>query len=73
MPLARESVSRTIQFAGRHYVTYVNGEYGRRGTLWDGRYKGGVIPSEAYLLACSRYIELKPVRAGVVEMPGDYR
>lgn len=72
-PLVRESISRTIQFVGRHYVTYVNHQYGRSGTLWEGRHKGSVIASDAYLLACSRYIELNPVRAGMVEKPGDYR
>lgn len=72
-PQARDSISRTIQYVGRHYVTYVNHEYGRSGTLWEGRHKGSVISSDAYLLACSRYIELNPVRAGMVELPGDYR
>ena len=72
-PQARDSISRTRQYVGRHYVTYVNHEYGRSGTLWVGRHKGGVISSDACLLACSRYIELNPVRAGMVELPGDYR
>ena len=69
----RDSISRTIQHVGRHYVNYVNHHYGRSGTLWEGRHKGSVISSDAYLLACSRYIELNPVRAGMVEEPGDYR
>ncbi len=72
-PHARDSISRTIQYVGRHYVTYVNHQYGRSGTLWEGRHKGSVISSDAYLLACSRYIELNPLRAGMVEKPGDYR
>ena len=72
-PRARYSISRMIQYVGRRYVTYVNGQYGRSGTLWEGRHKGSVISSEAYLLACSRYIELNPVRAGMVEKPGDYQ
>ena len=71
-PLLRESISRTIQFVGRCYVTYVNHQYGRSGTLWEGRHKGSVISSDAYLLACSRYIELNPVRAGMVDKPGNY-
>jgi putative transposase len=72
-PEARESISRMIQYVGRRYVTYVNHQYGRSGTLWEGRHKGSIISSDAYLLACSRYIELNPVRAGMVEAPGDYR
>ena len=72
-PKARDAVSRMIQDVGRHYVTYVNSQYGRSGTLWEGRHKGSIISSEAYLLACSRYIELNPVRAGMVTTPEDYR
>jgi putative transposase len=72
-PLERDSISRTIQFVGRHYVTYVNRVYGRSGTLWEGRHKGSIISSDEYLLACMRYIELNPVRAGMVKTPGEYR
>jgi len=72
-PETRDAISRTIQHVGRHYVTYVNSQYGRSGTLWEGRHKGSIISSEAYLLACSRYIELNPVRAGMVTAPEDYR
>jgi putative transposase len=71
-PQSRDSISKTIQFVGRHYVTYVNHRYGRNGTLWEGRHKGCVIASEGYLLACMRYIELNPVRAGMVGTPGEY-
>jgi len=72
-PRGRDSISRTIQYVGRRYVTYVNAQYGRSGTLWEGRHKGSIISSAAYLLACSRYIELNPVRAGMVSVPGDYK
>lgn len=72
-PKARESISRMIQFVGRNYVTYVNHTYGRSGTLWEGRHKGCIIDGESYMLACSRYIELNPVRAGMVKTPGEYR
>lgn len=58
---------------GRRYVRYVNGRYGRSGTLWEGRFKSTVIDSERYLFVCSRYIELNPVRAGMVEDPAGYR
>ena len=45
---------------------------GRSGTLWDGRYKSSPVQTVAYLLACTRYIELNPVRARMVPAPGDY-
>lgn len=38
----------------------------RSGTLWDGRYKSSPVQKETYLLACTRYIELNPVRARMV-------
>jgi len=72
-PQERDSISRTIQYVGRNYVTYINHVYGRSGTLWEGRHKGSVISSDEYLLTCMRYIELNPVRAGMVALPGEYR
>lgn len=71
-PESREGISRVIQHVGRNYVTYINHSYGRSGTLWEGRHKGCIIDSESYLLACMRYIELNPVRAGMVSKPIDY-
>ena len=71
-PQDREGVSRMMQYLGRRYVPYVNHEYGRTGTLWEGRFKSSLIQARSYLLACYRYIELNPVRAGMVEAPVDY-
>lgn len=71
-PDATESISLTIQYVGRHYVPYINHSYGKTGTLWEGRHKGCVISSDDYLLSCMRYIELNPVRAGMVSKPIDY-
>ncbi len=62
-----------MQSVGRRYVRYVNSTYRRTGTLWEGRYKSALIDSEHYLLVCSCYIELNPVRAGMVNQPTDYR
>ena len=58
--------------AGR-YTRYRNGLEGRSGTLWESRYKSSPIQKDEYLLACCRYIELNPVRAGIVEAPEKYR
>lgn len=67
------SISHMMQDLGRKYVRYINHTYRRTGTLWEGRYKASLVDSEAYLLTCMRYIELNPVRAGMVEHPGEYR
>ena len=72
-PLEKASVSRMMQHVGRHYVPYVNQKYCRTGTLWEGRFKAAIVETATYLLACYRYIELNPVRAGIVSNPGQYR
>ena len=66
-------ITYLMQDIGRKYVRYVNHTYHRTGTLWEGRYKASLVDSEAYLLSCMRYIELNPVRAGMVTHPGEYR
>lgn len=65
--------SRLMQSLGRRYVQYANCFYRRTGSLWEGRFKSSVVQAESYLLACQRYIELNPVRAGMVADPGQYR
>lgn len=67
------AVSRLMQAIGRRYVGCFNARYGRTGTLWEGRFKSALVDSEDYLLRCYRYIELNPVRAGMVTDPLDYR
>ncbi|MGH8029050.1 MAG: transposase [Arenimonas sp.] len=67
------AVARTMQSVGRRYVRHINDTLTRSGTLWEGRYKSSLVDSEQYLLACQRYIELNPVRAGMVAEPGEYR
>ena len=71
-PLEMNGISKVMQSLGRVYVRYFNDSYGRTGTLWEGRYRATLVDSEAYLLTCYRYIELNPVRAGMVEHPADY-
>jgi len=58
---------------GQRYVQYVNRTYRCSGTLWEGRFRSCLLQEETYLLACQRYIELNPVRAGMVAHPGEYR
>ena len=71
-PEGDHGVSRLMQTLGRHYVRYFNYTYKRSGTLWEGRFKSCLVEAENYLLICQRYIELNPVRAGMVEAPADY-
>jgi len=71
-PATKTGVSQMMQSLGRAYVRYINQAYQRSGTLWEGRYKSTLVDSENYLLQVSRYIELNPVRAGMVQHPADY-
>lgn len=56
----------------QRYAHYFNRKHQRTGSLWEGRYKSCVIESSRYILACYRYIELNPVRAGIVSHPASY-
>ena len=71
-PEGEHGISKVIQMLGRYYVQYFNFTYQRTGTLWEGRYKAGLVDSAHYLLTCYRYIELNPVRAEMVDHPSDY-
>jgi putative transposase len=71
-PQATNGIGKLMQMLGRYYVQYFNYTYKRTGTLWEGRYRATMLDSEQYLLTCMRYIELNPVRTGMVEHPRDY-
>ena len=71
-PRANNAVSLMMQSLGRQYVRYFNFSYKRTGTLWEGRFKSCLVQEENYLLQLYRYIELNPVRAGMVKHPSDY-
>lgn len=57
---------------GQRYVQYFNRRYERSGSLWEGRFRSCITDTAHYVLACYRYIELNPVRAGIAPVPGDY-
>lgn len=65
-------VSQMMQALGRRYVQYFNRSHNRSGTLWEGRFRSCLVQEESYLLQLYRYIELNPVRAGMVDDPADY-
>src|SRR4051812_18507564 len=65
----RASISKLMQRLGTRYVGYFNYLHDRTGSLWEGRYKASLVEAERYFLTCQRYIELNPVRAGMVTHP----
>ena len=71
--MACGGISKLMQSLGGRFVAYVNHNYQRTGTLWEGRYKASLVAEDSYFLTCMRCIELNPVRAGIVDHPGDYR
>lgn len=72
-PHRPNAVSRLMQSLGRRYVQYFNYAYARSGTLFEGRFRSCLVQDSEYFLACLRYIELNPVRAGMVKDPAHYR
>lgn len=64
-PASADGLSRAMQSLGRRYVAWFNHRHQRSGALWEGRFRTCVIETEAYFLACQRYIELNPQRAGL--------
>ena len=71
-PGTEDGLPKMMQALGRSYVRYFNRTQQRSGTLWEGRYKSTLIQSDRYLLACMAYIDLNPVRAGLVARAQDY-
>ena len=72
-PEKAESAGNLLKRLGQRYVQYVNRTYKRSGTLWEGRFRSCIIQQQEYLFFCQRYIEMNPVRAGIVDYPGEYR
>ena len=71
-PQTDTGLPQLMQSVGRSYVRYFNDLQGRTGTLWEGRYRSTLIQTDQYLLTCMAYIDLNPVRAGMVSDPKDY-
>lgn len=71
-PQTQIGIPRMMQGVGRTYVQYFNRRHRRTGTLWEGRYRATTVQTDPYCLACMAYIDLNPVRAGIVKRPEDY-
>lgn len=72
-PYTADGISKAMQHIGQCYVRYFNDKYDRTGTLFEGRFKSSVIDADAWLFSCHRYIEMNPVRAGMVKQASEYR
>lgn len=66
-------ISRFMKQLNLAYFSYYKNKYGYSGHLWQGRFKSNIIDTDCYLLQCGKYIELNPVRAGIVNFPEQYK
>lgn len=71
-PREAGNASMLMKHLGQRYAQYINKTYRRSGTLWEGRFRSCLTRDDAYVLACYRYIELNPVRAGLVKDPSEF-
>jgi putative transposase len=65
--------ARLMKQLNQCYVQALNRALDRTGPLWAGRFNSALVTSDRYALVCHRYIELNPVRAGMVPHPRAYR
>ena len=72
-PTEPQGCATLMRNLGQRYVQYFNRRYERSGTLWEGRFHSCLVESAGYVIACHRYIERNPVRAGMVTSAGAYR
>lgn len=71
-PADAGSLARAMQALGRRHVAGFNRRHDRRGTLWSGRYRAGVVDGARWLTACMAFIETAPVRAGLAAAAADW-
>ncbi|MBI3231112.1 MAG: transposase [Burkholderiales bacterium] len=71
-PKDADGVSWLMKHLSQRYVQYVNQAHGRTGSLWEGRFRSSLLGGSDYILACYRYIEQAPVRAGLVAQARQY-
>jgi putative transposase len=71
-PRRATAVEEAMHDVAGRYAMYFNRRYQRTGSLFEGRYRATIIDTEVYWYTCMRYVELNPVRAGIVSTPQAY-
>lgn len=67
-----ERISNIMSGLAKAYSCYHHKAYSASGFLWQGRFKSKPVQKEKYLIACGRYIERNPVKAGMVNQAYEY-
>ena len=65
-------LSAFMHHLGSKFARLMNQRWGRTGTLFEGRFRSIMVETDSYLVTCMRYIDLNPVRAGLVRHPAHY-
>ncbi len=76
IPSLREKLSNLSEFVREikvGFTRYYNKRHYRRGYFWGDRFKSVIVENGETLINCLAYIDLNPLRAGLVERPEDYR
>ena len=71
-PTSDGSLSKVMETVSKAYAKYFNKIYGRVGHVFQGRFKSFLVQQERYFFACSRYVDMNPVKAQIVADPKDY-
>ncbi len=66
------NLSEFIREIKQDFSRFYNRLHNRKGTLWGERFKSVIVEDGQALLNCLAYIDLNPVRAGIVDFPEDY-
>ena len=69
----KEEIGTSIKRIAVGYVGWHNNKYGRKGHLFQNRFKSEVVESEEYLLTVIRYIHQNPVQAKLTKTLGEYK
>ena len=72
-PRDPQGISALMKRIAQDHAQYINRTCSRSGPFWEGRYYASFVDSETYFLRCHKYIEMNPVRAGLVHHPAEYR
>ncbi|BBO88501.1 hypothetical protein DSCOOX_16810 [Desulfosarcina ovata subsp. ovata] len=76
LPFVRQKLASLSEFMREikvNFTRFYNKRHGRRGYFWGDRFKSVIVEEGETLINCLAYIDLNPVRAGIVERPEDYR
>lgn len=68
----QSNLSLGVRYLNSQYAIYFNKKMNRVGHLWQGRFKSWYINDNDYLWLAIRYIEMNPIKAGLVSLVGDY-